>query len=224
MPDMDGLETYEKFKNQSENLSKDSPVVILTANALVGDREYYLSLGFNSYLSKPIDPEALEETVYKLLPKNKITVSKEQETKDIEPKDLLASEMMVTTPPSFKDEFPGLKSFDFVITGEYYSDTEGLKEALLDFSATIPSIERELDKALDLLENNSDADGKKLLKSLLRSLYRTGKCLGAMKLTTLVEKLLSDQSEVASTATITGCKELKQELALIDEQIKTIKE
>lgn len=71
MPEMDGVETFQHMKNLSEeeNLCHSTPVVILTANAIVGAREEYLRTGFDDYMSKPIDSEKLEAMIYNMLPK-----------------------------------------------------------------------------------------------------------------------------------------------------------
>ncbi len=61
MPEMDGIETLKAMKLMEDYPSKDTPVVILTANAIVGAKEQYLSEGFRAFLSKPIDPLKLEE-------------------------------------------------------------------------------------------------------------------------------------------------------------------
>jgi CheY-like chemotaxis protein len=67
MPDMNGEETLREMKQMSDNLCKDTPVVMLTADAVVGAREHYLELGFDDFLSKPILPEKLEEMIQKWL-------------------------------------------------------------------------------------------------------------------------------------------------------------
>lgn len=54
MPNMDGIETLKRFKALENNLCKTTPVIALTANAIVGAREMYLEAGFDDYLSKPI--------------------------------------------------------------------------------------------------------------------------------------------------------------------------
>ena len=56
MPKMSGVETLKKLK-QLPNFS--TPVVALTANAITGMREKYLSDGFNDYLAKPIEKDEM---------------------------------------------------------------------------------------------------------------------------------------------------------------------
>ncbi len=63
MPGMDGIETCAKIRE----FDKDLPVYALTANATSGE-EFYISKGFNGYLSKPIDSLALEKAIMKHLP------------------------------------------------------------------------------------------------------------------------------------------------------------
>jgi CheY-like chemotaxis protein len=67
MPEMDGLEVLAKLKVMDNNLSKDCPIIALTANAIVGAKEQYLSAGFDDYLSKPIDYNELESVIKKHL-------------------------------------------------------------------------------------------------------------------------------------------------------------
>ena len=55
MPGMDGIETLKCLKTMEGNLCKGTPVIALTANAIVGVREMYLQEGFDDYMSKPIE-------------------------------------------------------------------------------------------------------------------------------------------------------------------------
>lgn len=64
MPEMNGVETLHTLKAMS---GFNIPVVVLTADAIKGKKEEYLSLGFNDYLSKPIDVEELSKTLKKYL-------------------------------------------------------------------------------------------------------------------------------------------------------------
>ena len=66
MPQMSGVETLHKLK---ENTEFNIPVVALTANAISGMREKYISEGFDDYLAKPIDKEELNQIINKYLNK-----------------------------------------------------------------------------------------------------------------------------------------------------------
>ena len=66
MPGMDGIETLRIMKE--EKLCENIPVIMFTANAIIGDRENYIQNGFNDVLSKPIVPEKLEEMLLTYLP------------------------------------------------------------------------------------------------------------------------------------------------------------
>ena len=59
MPGMDGIQTLKELKNLEG--VKIPPVIALTANAMVGMKEMYLSEGFDGYISKPINREELQD-------------------------------------------------------------------------------------------------------------------------------------------------------------------
>lgn len=64
MPNMDGIETLKQLKKIKDF---STPVIVLTADAIVGGKEKYLSVGFNDYLSKPIDMDELNKILKKYL-------------------------------------------------------------------------------------------------------------------------------------------------------------
>ena len=68
MPEMDGIEVLKRMRADAECLNRKTPVIMLTANALMGADRKYLEDGFDDYLSKPINPVSLEKMVYKNLP------------------------------------------------------------------------------------------------------------------------------------------------------------
>ena len=64
MPELDGVQATQKIKTE---IAKDKlPVIIaMTAHALQGDKEKYISTGMDDYLSKPINTEELIEKLKK---------------------------------------------------------------------------------------------------------------------------------------------------------------
>lgn len=81
MPEMDGMETFEKMREmtEEESMCTGVPVIALTANAVSGAREEYINAGFNDYLTKPVDGEALEKLIIKYLADDKYTLVSEED-------------------------------------------------------------------------------------------------------------------------------------------------
>lgn len=73
MPGLDGVETLRVLRNMDDNLFRGVPIIMMTANSISGARDDYLNLGFDDYLSKPIDAKRLEKLLLKLLPDRLIT-------------------------------------------------------------------------------------------------------------------------------------------------------
>jgi CheY-like chemotaxis protein len=66
MPEMDGVEATTRIR---EEQGENRPwIIALTANALQGDRERYLGVGMDDYLSKPIKPEDLSRALRRSKP------------------------------------------------------------------------------------------------------------------------------------------------------------
>lgn len=78
MPDKDGIETLEQMKR--DGLNAGTPAVCLTANAVAGAREKYLSAGFDDYLTKPIESSKLEKMIMAYLPDDKVHPSSGDDT------------------------------------------------------------------------------------------------------------------------------------------------
>jgi CheY-like chemotaxis protein len=72
MPEMDGTETLHRLKEIKDSPNADTPVIVLTANAIDGAAEEYISIGFDDYVSKPATGEVLENVLLKYLPEEKI--------------------------------------------------------------------------------------------------------------------------------------------------------
>ncbi|MBO4374755.1 MAG: response regulator [Lachnospiraceae bacterium] len=188
MPEMDGIETLKKLKE--ENLiPKETVVLMMSANAVVGARESYLKEGFADYISKPIELVRLEEKLEKYLPDELIKkpVEKPAEKhieKPGEKNDEVTDYEILEFPA--KEENPGdgneeidpgrldrLKKngFDINAALEYCVRSMGLYVELLDeFSRTAPEKMSDLDRFLENRDLHGYATAVHALKSTARTI------------------------------------------------------
>jgi DNA-binding response OmpR family regulator len=80
MPEMDGIEAVKRIRKSEKGTERRIPIIALTAYALQGDREKYLSVGMDDYISKPVQINSLLETIEKVA--ERTNVKKPSETFD----------------------------------------------------------------------------------------------------------------------------------------------
>ena len=67
MPEMDGIETMVRIRGMESNPNRNTPCIVLTANAISGAKEKYMEAGFDEYMTKPVDMDLLEENLERFL-------------------------------------------------------------------------------------------------------------------------------------------------------------
>lgn len=67
MPEMDGIETMIRIKGMETNPNRNTPCIVLTANAISGAKEKYMEAGFDEYMTKPVNMDLLENNLRKFL-------------------------------------------------------------------------------------------------------------------------------------------------------------
>lgn len=77
MPIADGIQTLKIMREKG--LSVNTPVIALTAEALSGSEEKFISAGFSAYLSKPISWHTLEKMLITMLPADKVIIGNSSE-------------------------------------------------------------------------------------------------------------------------------------------------
>jgi signal transduction histidine kinase/CheY-like chemotaxis protein/HPt (histidine-containing phosphotransfer) domain-containing protein len=175
MPGMDGIETLEKMKEQKDSPNIDTPVIVLTANAISGARENFMKAGFDDYLTKPIESEKLESTLVKFLPKDKIVYddgTQEEEQVEKEPEKPAADE-------------------PWMLKLEEIDPAEGLKNCgTIDSYLSILKVYFEsIDGNMDNIETAYAEENWKDYTSYVHSLKSTSRTIGAMKLSKLAERM-----------------------------------
>ena len=63
MPVMDGLEAARRIRSSENPLGRVIPILAMTANAFLEDMQKSKEAGMDEHLSKPVDIDALEQTV-----------------------------------------------------------------------------------------------------------------------------------------------------------------
>jgi PAS domain S-box-containing protein len=67
MPELSGIEATKMIRNEEKQTGHHVMIVAMTANAMAGDREFYISQGMDGYVSKPIDREQLYSEIERLI-------------------------------------------------------------------------------------------------------------------------------------------------------------
>lgn len=94
MPVKDGIETLHDLRDKADNPNIATPVICLTANAIAGAKEQYLSEGFDDYLTKPIDLGHLENILLRYIPADKVEMLDEDDVSDYEDQGNIPDELM----------------------------------------------------------------------------------------------------------------------------------
>ncbi|HEX2920331.1 MAG TPA: response regulator [Bacteroidales bacterium] len=67
MPVMSGLTAAEKMRALESSTNSHVPIIAITANAMIGDKEKCLAVGIDDYISKPFQPASLVEKIKKVI-------------------------------------------------------------------------------------------------------------------------------------------------------------
>ncbi|MBQ8596365.1 MAG: response regulator [Lachnospiraceae bacterium] len=162
MPEMDGIET--KHKIQEMQLCRGVPIIMLTANAILEDREMYIKEGFDDFLSKPILVNKLEEMILKYLPKELVVEGTYAEEED--------SDQEVV-------ELPELDEFDFSYAMGILQKEELLYKFLEDFHHSLEPLMQKLET---LYEGIGQEENLNAYRAEVHTLKSTAATVGALLL------------------------------------------
>lgn len=128
MPDIDGVETLHQMKKLDNFMNQGTPVIALTANAITGAKEMYIEEGFDAFLSKPINPEKLEQLILLLLPRELLSfdVVEQENSKECE-------EPLQVKADVSDDILPMVDGIDWSYGLLHLRDEELLLETVSDF-------------------------------------------------------------------------------------------
>lgn len=125
MPEMDGVQTFEKLHGDKSSPNFETPVIMLTANALAGMREQYMDVGFADYVSKPVRGAKLEEAIRRNLPESLIKPASPE----------IPAEAVSTEPSGFADICSAVPELNVNAALQYCcGSAELLNDLLHDFT------------------------------------------------------------------------------------------
>lgn len=125
MPEMDGVQTFEKLHGDKSSPNFETPVIMLTANGLAGMREQYMDVGFADYVSKPVRGAKLEEAIRRNLPESLIKPASPE----------IPAEAVSTEPSGFADICSAVPELNVNAALQYCcGSAELLNDLLHDFT------------------------------------------------------------------------------------------
>lgn len=172
MPEMDGVETFEAMREMEDNLCKDTPVIILTANAVVGAKEFYLKAGFDDFLSKPVDPTKLEKMVRSKLSDDIVTDG----AYEVEEEE---SHLKI-------DELPIINGIDWSYGKSHFKEEEPMFHAIDMFYRSIKSDIEELNSYFEEIETEKALD---LYRIKVHSMKSSASLIGIVQLSGMAMEL-----------------------------------
>jgi signal transduction histidine kinase/CheY-like chemotaxis protein len=205
MPQMDGVEAVSLIREWERERGNANgrhpvPIVALTANAVSGMRELFLSQGFSDFLAKPIDVSKLDEIIKKWLPKkmriksddNALAVASEQDD-------------------PVKLEIPG------VDVKRGISMTGGTAEG---YMKTLETYCRDASKRLKILSSAPDENSLALFTTQVHALKSASASIGAARLSEKAAMLEDAGKRGDVTAISEGLDEFREDLSLIVERVR----
>ena len=170
MPVMDGVMTFHNIRQLCE-INKDTPVFVLTANAVAGAEQDYMNEGFTGYLTKPIVPQKLEKTVH----------------------DNIAPELVIEISESVRDgvtdrqiqkddlsELPRVEGIDWDYAYSHFNDVNLLSEIVKDFIATLASFVNELRDYYEAIVETQDEQKLHLFEVRIHSMKSAATMIGLL--------------------------------------------
>ncbi|MCR5557627.1 MAG: EAL domain-containing protein [Butyrivibrio sp.] len=182
MPGMDGSETFDAIKADSESPNLNTPIIVLTANAISGARENFLRYGFDAYLSKPIESDKLEATLIKFLPEDKVLLTTDEFDEE---EDASEDVQRQKESGSSYDNRDWMNNLEGVETGEGIKNCGTVESYIEILKVYYESIE----SSRNNIETAYADENWKDYTSYVHSLKSTSRTIGAMELSKLSAQL-----------------------------------
>ena len=197
MPDLDGIETLHRLKENMASPCFSIPIIALTANAVSGAKEMYLSEGFHSFLSKPVNPQKLEQMLMENLPKEKVIIEKTNPNSSMA-NGIQQQKTPESTTSRKEKELPAIEGIDWNYAMLYTRDKEMLLSTVHDFYQMMDTEAEQLEQFYNKVEYPDDL---KQFRVKVHSMKSSAAMIGAVPLSGIA-KLLEDSARAERIDTI----------------------
>ncbi len=216
MPHKDGIETLHELKGLANNPNERTPIICLTANAISGMRENYLAAGFDDYLTKPIDPDSLEEMILRYLPEDKLCSEAEL------PQEAVAEENKENDNDTGTEEDGAIPHFLYRVEGLDVAD--GLLHCVTPeaYVEVVSVFARACKTNADAIESYWKTGDIENATIKIHSLKSSARIIGAEALGSLAEKMEKAGKARDMTAMEAHMEELLEDYRRIGEELKPL--
>jgi len=174
MPEMDGIITTKMIRNLEVNKAFKTPIIALTAGALVEERDKCIQSGMDDFLSKPIKKEALESILRQYLERS------------------LSSEDFLS---KLKIELEGVLSFDKISLLTAINEDVSIYVRMLDYSL-------QLEEQFTSMGMHINSENLEQLLSIVSAALEVTKAMNFHRLSRLLNEMTTVQK--ASLEILTG--------------------
>ena len=171
MPKKDGIAFLKELRSDKGNENREAVCIALTANAVTGAKEMYISAGFDGYLTKPIDSALLESTIAEKLSKEKVLHKGDKGYLE----DNSKKEVSFVSETPLTSLFNELFCLDFATALKNCGSLETFKSTLCVFYKSIEEKSLEIESAL--AENDWD-----MFTIKVHALKSSARLIGAIEL------------------------------------------
>ncbi len=186
MPEIDGIEVIHRHKKDKDSINADTPIIALSANAITGAKEMYLSEGFTDYLSKPVQVDKLEEALFKYLPEGMCSYKKVERSSGSSAPQITLSE-----------DFPTVEGVDWNYAMLKLHDEKLLRNVISDYvnlsNADMEELTDHFESLQKAFAENADDDEKtrafKSYEVKVHAMKSAAAMFGALEISSLARLL-----------------------------------
>jgi signal transduction histidine kinase/DNA-binding response OmpR family regulator len=227
MPEMDGLEATMAIRKLEHGSGRRTPIIALTARALLGDRERCLAAGMDGHVTKPFEPRQLDEVIQRFVPtangcdvcKTSVPSADDSAQSNVRLILSASSDEEPTESTTLADELAVRSAIDrAALDARVEGDVELLAELIELFLDTTPRLIADIECGIERRDSQAVQHSAHALKGAMLSIGATQAAHVALQLETMPTTCEILQAEELLNKLLREFDRLRPELRLIAEE------